>query len=175
MSGRHPTFNLEDSDKFREAVNADTNPVMYLAIDPGKFNGVCGYDTKGYLQFMYVVAANDISLFLRIFQNIKTCVIESFLLFPNKAQKQIYSDMETSRVIGRVEDWAKIEEIKLVKQPPTIKVTGYKWVGKKPPPKSSNQNDPMDAHVHFIYWAVRNGVISAASLLGDRRPAPEKL
>lgn len=163
---RYPTFNLEENaEGFKEAVNADANPVKYLAIDPGKYNGVCGYDVKYHLLFMYVVDSGDMIEFLELFDKIDTCVYENYLLYPNKAQKQHYSDMETSRVIGRIEGWAARHSVNEVKQGASIKATGYKWIGEKPPSKSTNKNDPMDAHVHFMYWAVKTSRINAADLL----------
>lgn len=166
MSGRYATFDPSTLDNLEVTVNSEVNPVRYLGIDPGKYNGVCGYDAKQYLQFMYVVADIDITQFIHRFKNIKTCVIEDFRLYPNKAKSQHYSKMGTSLIIGRVESWAELNNVELIKQPATIKDTGYKWIGKTPPAKSSNMNDPMDAHVHFTYWAVKKGLINPADLLG---------
>jgi len=163
--GRHPTFDMDILDKFTELVNNNLTPIIYLAIDPGKFNGVCGYDEKYQLHFMHVVASTDMTKFIRAFNNVTTCIIEDFKLYPNKAFEQAYSDMETPRVIGRVEDWATMRDIRVIKQGASIKKTGYLWLGKTPPSKSSNQNDPMDAHVHFIYWAVMHNKINAIDLL----------
>lgn len=150
----------------KEAVNADFNPVKYLSIDPGKANGICGYDAKCYLVFMLAVHADDIMMFLEQFEKVDTCVLEDFTLYPHKAKEQIYSDMETSRVIGRVESWTQRKKVTLVKQGAKIKAVGYAWIGEKPPPRDkTKKRDKMDAHVHFIYWAVRNRLISARDLL----------
>lgn len=158
----------EELDHFREAVNSPLNPVKYLGIDPGKHNGVCGYDAKFYLQFMKPVNSNDMVIFLEQFSMVDVCVIEDYKLYPNKAKVQTYSDMETSRVIGRVESWSHHKGVKLVKQKALIKKTGYAWLGQKPLPKSDPMNDPLDAHVHFMYWAVLTGRIKAEELL--KRP-----
>jgi len=149
----------------KEAVNAPENPVNYLSIDPGKANGVCGYDAKHYLVFMLTIQAVDMNLFIHQFEQVKTCIIEDFKLYPNKTRAQHYSDMETSRVIGRVESWAELKKVELVKQGATVKATGYAWIGEKPLPKSNVRNHMMDAHVHFMYWAVRKGFINAKDLL----------
>jgi hypothetical protein len=147
------------------AFNEPANPIMYLGIDPGKANGVCGYDAKYYLQFMYTIPSEAMIPFLHVFTEIKTCVVENFVLYPNKAREQTYSDMETSRVIGRVETWAELKKIELVKQLATVKITGYKWLGQKPPTKSNPLNHEMDANVHFMYWAIKKGLIPARSLV----------
>jgi hypothetical protein len=148
-----------------EAVNAQHNPVKYLGIDPGKSNGVCGYDEKFYLQFMLTVPSDDMTMFMHQFNNVDTCVIENFMLYPNKAKEQRYSDMETSRVIGRVETWAELKKVTLVKQGATVKKSGYAYIGKKPLPKSDPRNHELDAHVHLMYWAVSKNKIDAATLL----------
>jgi hypothetical protein len=156
--------------RLKETVNAPNNPIIYLAIDPGAANGVCGYDVKCYPQFMHTVASEDMVKYLEIFTEVKKCILEDFLLYPDKAKHQTYSDMVTSRVIGRVEAWAERREVEVVKQGAKIKKTGYMWIGEKPLPKSNSKNHVMDAHVHFIYWAVRKGLISASSLLKINHP-----
>lgn len=154
--------------KHTEIFNEEKNPVLYLGIDPGKDNGVCGYDAKFYLQFMFTINADDMTMFLHAFKNIKTCVIEDYLLYPNKAGDQIYSSMETSRVIGRVEAWAEHNNVELIKQGASIKKTGYLWIGKKPPSKSDPRRHEMDGHIHFMYWAIKSGRVPAESLLLKR-------
>jgi hypothetical protein len=150
---------------YKEALNAEINPAMYISIDPGKSNGVCLYDEKFYLLAMITVHAEDINKFIHNLNHVKTCIIEDFKLYPNKSKEQQYSDMETSRVIGRVESWAEIKDVKLEKQPATIKTTAYLWLGQKPPKKSDPKNHMMDANAHFMYWAVSKGHVSARSLL----------
>ena len=156
---------LEDIAHLAEAVNTEENPVQYLGIDPGKANGVCGYNAKFYLQFMFTIKSDDMVKFLAAFKKVKKCIMENYKLFPNKAKDQYYSDMETPRVIGRVEAWAETNGVELITQPPTIKSTGYKWIGQKPLPKSNPWNHPMDAHVHLMYWAIKNKYIHPSELL----------
>lgn len=158
-------FTDESFEKLHGFVNSDLNPVKYLSIDPGESNGICGYDSRFYLQFMVVVPEKHISRFIKQFEKLHTCVIEDYRLFPNKAMQQVYSSMTTTRVLGRVENWTENNDIKLVKQQPSIKLTAYKWLGKKPLPKSNPMNHAYDAHVHFIYWGVRTERIDASSLV----------
>lgn len=155
----------EEFDRIKGTVNSDENPVKYLGIDPGKANGICGYDARHYVSFMYTIQSEDMVDFLDLFKKVNTCIIENFRLYPNKSREQVYSDMETSRVIGRVEAWAYKLDLRLIKQGADIKPTGYKWLGKKPLPKSNPLNHELDAHVHFMYWAIKNGRINAADLL----------
>jgi hypothetical protein len=160
---------VNDYIKIHEVVNMEANPVKYLGVDPGNANGICGYDERYYLVFMWTIQEADINKFLTQFEKIDTCVIENFSLYPNKAQQQIYSDMTTSRVIGRFEGWAARNSVKLVKQPASIKKVGYAWIGKKQPSKSDSQNHVKDAHVHFMYWAIRTNKLDAGVLLEVNR------
>jgi hypothetical protein len=155
----------ENLDQINSLVNNWVNPVKYLAIDPGKTNGVCGYDVHFDLMFMMAVQSIDMNLFLHQFEKVSACICESYNLYPNKIKEQIYSDMETPRVIGRIENWTEIKKVDLIMQAATVKRTGYLWIGKKPLSKSDPKNHQMDAHVHFMYWAVKNGHISARDLL----------
>jgi hypothetical protein len=154
----------ESFQKLEELAN-DVNPVEYLSFDPGTSNGCCGYDSRYHLVFMFTIKASDMIKFLQIFKHVKICVMEGYKLFPNKASAQAYSDMETSRVIGRIESWTELNEIELIKQGANIKPIGYKWAGKKPLPKSNPANHELDAHIHFVYRAVRNGWINAGDLI----------
>lgn len=156
-------------ENLKSVVNAPENPVLYLSGDPGKHTGICGYDRKYYLQFMLNVPADAVNMFLHQFEKVRLCVLEDYKLFPNKAEAQYYSDMETPRVIGRFESWAEVKAVELVMQAPTIKNTGYAWLGKKPPAVKKRQN-PMDAHVHFMYWAIKNGKVKA-----KRDPLTQKI
>jgi hypothetical protein len=155
----------EDFTTIHDFVNMDVNPVKYLGVDPGKANGVCGYNSQYFLAFMWTIQEDDILDFLNQFENVDTCVIENYSLYPNKAMQQVYSDMVTSRVIGRFEGWAARKEVKLVKQPANIKKVGYAWIGQKQPSKSDPQNHVKDANVHFMYWAVKSGKVDARILL----------
>ncbi len=146
-------------------VNEPMNPVKFLAIDPGKSNGVTFYDERYRLVFSMTVDADDMVEFLEQFKLVHTVICESFLLYPNKAKEQTYSSMETSRVIGRIESWCAQMGIRLIMQPASIKPIAYKWLGKKKPSKSDSTNHQKDAHAHFIYWGVRTGKIDMKSLI----------
>ena len=159
----------DDLKRLHAAVNEPMNAVKYLAIDPGESNGVCGYDAKFHLSFMFTIREQDMLKFLDCFESIQVCVVEKFTLYPNKAMKQVYSTMPTSRVIGRIEGWAARNKVNLVMQSAAIKATGYAWLGKKPPAKSNPDNHKMDAHVHFMFWAIKNRKIDAGILLEINR------
>jgi hypothetical protein len=151
--------------QYHETVNGTHNPVHYLSIDPGKANGVCGYDAKFYPVFMATIKAVDLLVFLKQFEQLQKLIMEGYRVYPGKEKAHIYDDLETPRVIGRVEAYCETHDVPLVMQAATIKATGYAWIGEKALPKSNPLNHEMDAHVHFMYWAVKNGKIPAKRLL----------
>jgi len=139
--------------------------VKYLSIDPGLSNGICGYNKRGHLQFSIIIKLDELVDFLKQYKRVDTVIVEDYTIYPNKAKDHIYSDVPTSRAIGRIESWAELNDTKLIKQPAHIKSTGYKFLGKKPLPKSNPNNHWLDAHAHFTFWAVGNGLIDPRSLL----------
>ncbi len=148
-----------------ETIEAVAEGAVYLGADPGEKNGISCYGAEYNLIAMITVLEEDMGEFLEFFKNLKLIICEDFVLYPNKAMKQVYSDMPTSRVIGRIEEFCRKNKVQLIKQLAAIKPTGYKWIGKKPLPKSNPRNHELDAHVHFMYWAIKHGKINAASLL----------
>lgn len=160
-----PDLTEEYVSKLDEFVNNEEKPVVYLAIDPGVSNGVTGYSATGQIQFMTTINEKELLKFLRIFKKINTLICEDYRIREDKAKHHIGSDVVTLRVIGRIENWCEVANVVLVKQMPTIKSIGYKWLGKKPLPKHNPANHKWDAHVHFIYWGVRKGIINLKDLL----------
>ncbi len=150
--------------KLKELVNDPLNPVIFLSFDPGKGTGVTGYDAKYYMQFMWTLHEADVVKFLACFEKVSLVVMESYRVFAHKAKEHIGSDLLTSRVIGRIEHWVETIGATLVTQQSSIKDTGYKWAKKKPLPKSNPLNHALDAHIHFIYFAVRRGFINLNSI-----------
>jgi hypothetical protein len=157
-------------ENLKRVVNNEERPVRYLAIDPGKSNGICGYDGDCKIMMMWTVMEENVLDFLNQFDNLERCIIEDFLLYSNKAFEQVGSNMLTSRVIGRVEGWAARKDIPLTKQKAAIKPTGYRFIGKKPLHKQHRLHHALDAHVHFIYWAVGKGLVKAGDLLNNKTP-----
>lgn len=142
------------------------NPdVFYLAVDPGERNGVCGYSINGRLLWMQSVNYNTLATFLEELTDVYLCVLEDYKIYPNKAKDHIYSDVIGARAIGKVENWTERHNVKVVKQGSKVLDMGFKYLGKKPPPKPDRLNDPMCAHAHFTYYAVNNGIINPKELI----------
>ena len=153
-------------DSIEHVVNEPINPVKFLGIDPGKANGIVLYDGAFRLVYMMTVHADDMVRFLSQFKFVHTVIIEDYRLYPNKAHKQIYSDMETSRVIGRIEAWAETQGgIRVIKQGSNILDNAFMWLGQKPPGKSNPRRHIMCANAHFVFWAVKQGHIKVSDLL----------
>lgn len=141
--------------------------IYYLSIDPGKKNGCCGYDADFNLVFMITILEKEIINFLARddLKTVKICILEDYKVYPHMAKQHTYSSLETPRVIGRVETWCKLSNIRLIKQMAHVKATGYRYLGIKPLPKSNPLNHQYDAHAHATYWGVLNGRISPERLL----------
>lgn len=154
--------------QYYETVNGTHNPVLYLSIDPGKANGVCGYDTKFYPVFMATIRSLDLLIFLKQFEQLQKLIMEGYRIYPGKEKDHIYDSLETPRVIGRVEAYCEANDVDLIMQPATVKSTAYLWIGEKPLPKSNPLNHQMDAHAHFMYWAIKTGKIPASRLLDKK-------
>lgn len=155
--------NLEDLSS--ETVELITESAVFLGIDPGEKNGIAAYDKDYGILWTLTVKEPDMGPFIQKCENLQLVIIEDFFLYPHKAMAQSYSDMPTSRVIGRVEEIARTKGFRLIKQPAKIKPIGYKWIGRKPLPKSNPLNHELDAHVHFMHWAIKHGKIDVSSLL----------
>lgn len=139
--------------------------IYYISIDPGKRSGITWYNEKANILGMETVLYDNLSSFLDKFNTVKLAVVEEYRVYPHKARQHVYSDLMTPRAIGRIESWAEHNNIKLVKQGAHIMDTGYRYLGKRKPPKSDPLNHVSNAHAHFVYYAVCNGLIDPTKLL----------
>lgn len=87
--------------------------VHIVSIDPGKTTGVCAIRYKGKNSFEVLLSCevsweSRYTLYdiLSRYQPVYI-VLESFRLYPHKAQEQIGSDFPSSRIIGMVEAYAQ--------------------------------------------------------------------
>jgi hypothetical protein len=137
----------------------------YVAVDPGKANGLAGFDDKGHVKWLQVVQLDQLSDFLdKLPETVTTCICEDFRLYPNMAHKQGYSPMDATRGIGVVMKWCQLRGIKLVMQMPSVKSTGFMFLGKKEPKRSAVSHSVV-AHAHGVYWLVTNGILDPKELL----------
>lgn len=146
--------------------------IAYLAIDPGETNGIAAYDENGVLLWCRPIKHADLTDFLldieKLFAPLQLIIVENYLVYPNKAKQHVYSKLTTVRMLGEIDGFAKARGIKVQKQNATIKNVGYKWMGRKPLPKSDPMNHAFDAHAHGLYWLVTHHIVDPSTLLKDR-------
>lgn len=151
--------------------------VTYIAIDPGKTNGIAAYDKEGNCVWMYEVKYDGIIQFLKQVESsmmdfstgIKAVIIEDFRLFPHKRTEHNFSDLATARVIGRIEAFCEDRDIKLVKQMPDTKTTGFAYLGQKEPSRGAKLAHAAVANAHGTYWLLNSGIMSGRKLLENRK------
>lgn len=147
--------------------------MSYLAIDPGETNGAAVYNSKGGLQALLTIKIDELTEMLQKIRRsckddpLERIIVEEYRVYPHKAKDHVYSKLNTTRAIGRIESFAEICSIPVSFQGASLKTTGYRYLGKKPKPKSDPGNHAMDAHAHGTYWLVNNGIIDPARLLED--------
>ncbi len=129
-----------------------------ISIDPGGTTGWAQFELSdgGVVNFDEVKGKEQFFDWLTE-QNPKIIVCEDFHLFPNKAQAQIWSDMETVRIIGAIEYFCRINKIEFVLQKPNVKSIAYMWAGIKVP-KNHAATHKTDAYVHGVYYLQKNGL-----------------
>lgn len=145
--------------------------ITFISFDPGENTGVTLYNEKGHLQQLEVIHHKKINEWLRelVADDIITCIIEDYRVYPNKAKAHIYSDVKTVAVIGRLEYWAEAHEIKIVKQPASLKTTGFKYLGIAEPPRSNPRSHGFVAHAHATFYFVKNGILDPKELLNAKK------
>jgi hypothetical protein len=86
-------------------------------------------------------------------------VVEDFRLWRWKAQKQSGSNMPASKVIGKIELWARMHNIPVVMQKPQDKDMGAKWSGIKTP-GNHDQSHHIVAYNHAVFYLVMNKMLN---------------
>jgi len=130
--------------------------VYYLATDPGKTSGWATFDEQGN---GITIGQANIQDFIKLLETTEAKIIitEDYMLFPWKAKEQIWSKLDTVRVIGMIQYICYKRDIELVLQDPGIKGIGYYWAG-IPKAKQHKISHERDAYVHGVYYLQKNGV-----------------
>lgn len=129
-----------------------------LAVDPGDSCGVCIFDfDNGEVKVMEIIKAEDFPAFLRKRKPDKFAAIvyEDFILYADKAQKQVGSRFKASQIIGQLKMWGDDNGIRLVRQPANVLKNGYKASGMPQAGSHKNSHD-RDAYVHG--WVFLNKI-----------------
>lgn len=136
-------------------------PRHLLAIDPGKDTGWAAF-LDGLPAKFDIIRGLDafddfLSNYVHTYGMPDLVVYESYLLFKHKAVQQSGSKMEASQVIGKIEFWAKMLRIPVVKQPSSILPIAVKWSKLKMPSDHKNSHH-ISAYNHGWYYLVSNGM-----------------
>jgi hypothetical protein len=132
----------------------------YLAIDPGKQTGYAWFKDDGNVDFTGKVKEYDAAFdWLKSidFSKLKAVIVEDFRLYSWKSQEQSWSRLETVKLIGAIEVFAKLGGAPVVLQGANIKSIGYMYAGLKVP-KNHDMSHETDAFVHGVYYLQRNGI-----------------
>lgn len=136
-----------------------TPPAHLLAIDPGLATGYSVWldarpgrqgDVRGMSKF-----DDWLVEYVGKYGKPDIIVMEKFELFRWKAEKQSGSNMPASKVIGKVELWAKMHKIPIVMQAPSILPVAQKW-SKIKMPSNHDQSHHIAALNHAVYYLVKN-------------------
>lgn len=132
------------------------NPVI-LALDPGVTTGyILASEPLTYIECGEVVNFNDL---LPVLNKADKVIIESFTLYPWKAQQQAFSNMPSAEIIGRIKEWCSINGVEVVEQQPSkrivatdklLKATGV-WQF------TQGKKHARDAARHLLAYYLNNG------------------
>lgn len=128
----------------------------YLAIDPGKTSGWATFDEAGNGITMGQASTEELIKLLQE-TTAKVLITEDYRLFPWKAKEQIWSKLDTVRLIGMIQLWCYLHNLQLFLQDPNIKSIGYMWAG-IPKAKSHKNSHERDAYVHGVYYLQKAGI-----------------
>lgn len=137
---------------------------MYLSIDPGEKIGWATFDSSGKPTGYGEVRGRDALIDLLQedrFSDVQQLIIEDYRIFGHKAKAHAQSKVETTRVIGAVEAWAKMRGIKNkpVLQPANILPIAQMWSGIPVPSHGAHGHDQWSAYNHGFYYLVKNNII----------------
>lgn len=144
-----------------------TPPKMIAGFDPGLATGYSIWrdarpaehgDVRGMAKF------DDFLVdFVEKFGKPDVIVVEKFTLFRWKAVQQSGSDMPASKVIGKIELWARMHKIPIVYQPANILPIAVKW-SQIPLPANHDKSHHISALNHVVYYLVKNKMMSPLGL-----------
>ena len=141
----------------------------FLGIDPGGTTGlalVSVTDKKPTL--VEVLASKDLTTieYQWLLKKADLIITENFRLRPKNARDGSFdwSDMETPKIIGKLEMWAQLNDKTLVKQEPSIKPMGYGYCQMKYV-KGKKGLHIQDAAAHAMFYLVTKNLALPSKLL----------
>lgn len=133
-----------------------TDSDRYLALDPGKTTGWASFDEQGNGITMGQV---DVLGLIELLDETtaQTIITEDYKLYPWKRDEQIWSRLDTVRIIGMIQYFCYKNNRNFVLQAPSIKSIGYMWAGITEA-KSHKNSHERDAYVHGVYFLQKAGI-----------------
>ena len=130
----------------------------YVSIDPGESTGWVTWDKTGQMIAQGTCRGRDaLEDLLESLGPVPVVVVEDFTLYKNKALQQSGSKLETVRVIGSIESWARRNKSTIKMQPASILSIAQLWSGMKMP-KNHRVSHWVSAYNHGYYYLVKAGV-----------------
>jgi hypothetical protein len=146
----------------RMEIGMETPPKLLVAFDPGLATGYAFFDEgrPSHLGDIRGMEKMDDFLVNLIDKYGKpdVVVIEDFRLWSWKAKQQAGSKMEASKVIGKIELWAKMNKIPITMQKPQDKDMGVVW-SKLKIPLNHDKSHHIVAYNHAVFFLVTHGMM----------------
>lgn len=140
-------------------------PDLIVAVDPGdKHVGIATWhECEPELWTAHEINANQaVNHIKRLLNgcgcNIKILVVESFVLYPDKAGAQAYSPMLTSEMIGALKHVAKEIDTEVVEQGAFIKEPTRKQLKARGIKQLGVGTHARDAELHLIHYLLKNNI-----------------
>lgn len=138
---------------------------MWIAVDPGKINGVAVFKANGNCSYMGQARRDELfALLHKHKEELKGVVCENFRLRPQKATEQSWSELGTVKVIGSIEFFGWLYNIPVILQEPSIKPIAYKRAGITVPTNHKHSHQ-TDAYVHGIHYLIGQNVIDPIAIM----------
>lgn len=124
-----------------------------MGVDPGKTVGFCILETPTTVFIRDQLHYENLDILQDLVPTIDLIVIESFTIAPDKLSTgdQVYA----AEVIGKVEEWAKVNGVKVKRQPPMKKkfVNDLMMMYLKVP-LIAHRGHELDAIKHALYYSL---------------------
>jgi hypothetical protein len=134
---------------------------VIIGLDPGDTTGVAVLGEDGTVYSLAQYSLADFTDWVVNFTlpdgfTVVRIVYERFVVFRQKAQKQVGSKMGASQSIGMIKVLAAKLNVPLTEQGSDIKTIALRWSGIKMP-SAHSQSHQYDGYLHAYYWLKKNG------------------
>lgn len=142
-----------------------------LAVDPGNKSGWAVYDTDSRPYIKEFGLAKPMEDFYDLlisgkFNDVDLVVAEDYKIRPKDLQKgwsHEWNNGPALQVLGAIDFWAREYSIRVERQQPNIKPSGYGFIGMTYK-KGKPDMDMYDAIAHGAYYLVKSKIVKAGEL-----------